>query len=102
MYETRPKGTIVQKPTKFNKLFQDTYSCLSNNSLSEFIEVDEKLLDSDSVFGASCLKILLDVKLNIHESCGVLLGGRMERIDHRDSYAKFGSDKPHYLLCTEF
>jgi hypothetical protein len=57
-------------------------SCFSDNSLSEFVKINKELLDSDSVFGATCLEVLFNIKLNIHDCHGVLLSTGMERVDH--------------------
>jgi len=40
-----------------------TYSCFSAVAFSEFIEIDEELLDADSVFADESLKSLLDIEL---------------------------------------
>ena len=42
-----------------------TYGSLANNSLSEFIEINEKFLESDSVLGDQSLDTLLDILLNL-------------------------------------
>ena len=42
-----------------------TYGSLANNSLSEFIEINEEFLESDSVFGDQSLDTLLDILLNL-------------------------------------
>ena len=44
-------------------LNESTYSCLSADSLAKLIEINEKLLDSDSVLGDTRLNALLNVVL---------------------------------------
>ena len=44
----------------------NTYSCFSDNTLSKLIEVEEELLDSNSIFGYESLQSLFDIKLYIH------------------------------------
>ena len=43
-----------------------TYGCVSDNTLSKLIEVEEELLDSNSIFGYESLQSLFDIKLYIH------------------------------------
>jgi len=40
-----------------------TYGCLSDGSLSEFVEVDEELLDTDAILGDACHDALFDIIL---------------------------------------
>ena len=42
-----------------------TYSCFSDGSLSESVEVDKELLDSDSVLEHDSLETLLNIELNV-------------------------------------
>ena len=42
-----------------------TYGSLANNSLSEFIEINEEFLESNSVLGDQSLDTLLDILLNL-------------------------------------
>jgi len=57
-----------------------TYSCLSDGSFSQFIEINEKFLDSNSIFGDQSLESLFDIKLYVHEVSLFLLSRRMETI----------------------
>ena len=52
----------------------DTYSGLTDPTLSEFIEVNEEFLDSHSVLGDQRLQSLFNVQFNVHE-CGLPLLG---------------------------
>ena len=45
-----------------------TYGSLANNSLSEFIEIDEEFLESNSVLGDQSLDTLLDILLNLQSA----------------------------------
>jgi len=44
-----------------------TYSCFSDVTFPEFVEVDEKLLDPNSVLGDQSLDSFLNVLLDVHE-----------------------------------
>ena len=54
-----------QNPIKSHLRY--TYGCFSNLTFSQFVEIDEKFLDSDSVFGDQGLELFLNIKLNVHE-----------------------------------
>ena len=62
-------------------MFNDTYSCLTDISLSKFIKINKELLDSDSVFGNEGLDSLFNVKLKVDLILDVLLGGWVEGVD---------------------
>lgn len=51
----------------------DTYSCLSDPAFSEFIEINEEFLDTDSVLCNECLESFLDIQLHVHVLCLLLL-----------------------------
>jgi hypothetical protein len=51
-----------------------TYSCFSNNALSELIEVEEELFNSNPILCNLCLKVLFDIKFDVHERFMFLLG----------------------------
>ena len=45
-----------------------TYGSLANNSLSEFIKINEEFLESNSVLGDQSLDTLLDILLNLESA----------------------------------
>lgn len=54
-----------------------TYGSLANNSLSEFIEINEKFLESDSVLGDQSLDTLLDILFNLKSARLTLIVARV-------------------------
>ena len=54
-----------------------TYGSLANNSLSEFIEINEKFLESDSVLGDQSLDTLLDIQFNLQSARLTLIVARV-------------------------
>ena len=54
-----------------------TYGSLANNSLSEFIEINEEFLESDSVLGDQSLDTLLDILLNLKSARLTLIVARV-------------------------
>jgi hypothetical protein len=50
---------------------------LANNSLSEFIEINEKFLESDSVLGDQSLDTLLDILFNLKSARLTLIVARV-------------------------
>jgi len=52
------------------------YACFADGSLPELVEVDEELLDADSVFEDDRLQALLHVQLNVQK---LLRPGQGER-----------------------
>ena len=54
-----------------------TYGSLANNSLSEFIEINEEFLESNSVLGDQSLDTLLDILLNLKSVRRTLIVARV-------------------------
>ena len=54
-----------------------TYGSLANNSLSEFIEINEEFLESNSVLGDQSLDTLLDILLNLKSARLTLIVARV-------------------------
>ena len=54
-----------------------TYGSLANNSLSEFIEINEEFFESDSVLGDQSLDTLLDILLNLKSARLTLIVARV-------------------------
>ena len=54
-----------------------TYSCFSNGSLSQLVEVDEELLDANSVFGDARLDALFNIVFVAEHCRGPLIARLM-------------------------
>ena len=63
-----------------------TYGCFSDPALAELIEGDEEFFDSNSVLGDESLESFFDIVFQIHVTCSLLLGRRMEAFNDWDRY----------------
>ena len=74
-------AVIINVTETPGRLKRDTYSSLTDEAFPELVEINEELLDSDSVLGHQGLESLLHVEFNLHV-LGVLRGTWMERVHH--------------------
>ena len=66
--------------TKFSGEIENTYGCLSNPTLSEFVKVEEELFDSDSVSNDTGLELLHTIGIYVKDFTGVLLSRGMSAL----------------------
>ena len=64
----------------------DTYSCLTASTLAKLVEIEEELLDSNSVFSNSGLQAFLNVQLTLQLTAGLSKDGLLLTVLACDGY----------------